>query len=44
MEEEGLDKVIIELSDLLPENINKIEVENNFIYLENGRITLNEKI
>ena len=38
MEEEGLDKIIIELSDLLPEKINKIEVENNFIYLEKSLI------
>ena len=38
MEEEGLDKVIIELSDLLPENINKIEVENNFIYLDKSLV------
>ena len=37
MEEEGLDKIIIELSDLLPEKIN-IEVENNFIYLEKSLI------
>ena len=38
MEEEGLDKIIIELSDLLPEKINKIEVENNFIYLDKSLI------
>ena len=38
MEEEGLDKIIIELSDLLPENINKIEVENSFIYLDKSLV------
>ena len=38
MEEEGLDKIIIELSDLLPEKINKIEVENNFIYLDKSLV------
>ena len=38
MEEEGLDKIIIDLSDLLPEKINKIEVENNFIYLDKSLI------
>ena len=38
MEEEGLDKIIIELSDLLPENITKIQVENNFIYLDKSLI------
>ena len=34
MEKEGLDKIIIELSDLIPENIDKIQVETNFIYLD----------
>ena len=38
MEEEGLDTIIIELSDLLPEKISEIEVENNFIYLEKSLI------
>ena len=38
MEEEGLDTIIIELSDLLPEKISEIEVENNFIYLDKSLV------
>ncbi len=38
MEKEGLDKIIIELSDLIPYNINKIQVENKFIYLDKSLV------
>ena len=38
MKEEGLDRIIIELSDLLPKKIDKIEVENNFIYLDRSLV------
>lgn len=43
IETEGLDKIIIELSDLLPDKINKIEVNNNFIYLDKSMIKDNLK-
>ena len=38
MKEEGLDRIIIELSDLLPKKIDKIEVENNFIFLDRSLV------
>ena len=43
IEKEGLDKIIVELSDLLPEKVNKIEVDNNFIYLDKSLIEDNLK-
>jgi len=38
MEEEGFDEIIIDISDLLPDDINKIQVENKFIYLDKSLI------
>ena len=38
MENEGFDEIIIEISDLLPENINNIQVINEFKYLDKSLI------
>ena len=38
MEKEGFDKIIIEISDLLPENIDNVQVINEFKYLEKSLI------
>ena len=43
MEEEGFDEIIIDVSDLLPDNIDKIQVENKFIYLDKSLIEDNLK-
>ena len=38
MENEGFDEIIIEISDLLPENIDNIQVINEFKYLDKSLI------
>ena len=43
MENEGFDEIIIEISDLLPENINNIQVINEFKYLDKSLIPDNLK-